>query len=260
MAPAALRVWRERDGRLLRVRLSRPKGNVLDAEMVSALAEAFAEAARPAPGAPALRGVLLDAEGPHFSFGASVEEHLPGRFGDMLRGFHGLLLRMLDLPIPILAAVRGQCLGGGLELASAASLVFAAPDAKLGQPEIVLGVFAPAASCLLPERIGPAAAEDLLLSGRSVDAAEALRLGLVRAVAEDPEAAAVAWFDAHLAKHSASSLGLAVRAARLGLLERVRAKLAALEGWYAEDLMTTTDAVEGLTAFLEKRPARWEDR
>ncbi len=82
----------------------------------------------------------------------------------------------------------------------------------------------------------------------------------MRAVAEDPEAAAVAWFDAYLAKHSASSLGLAVRAARLGLLERVRAKLAALEGWYAEDLMTTTDAVEGLTAFLEKRPARWEDR
>ena len=263
MASAPLRTWRERDGRLLRVRLSRPKANVLDAEMVSALTEAFAVAAGPAhdaPPAPALRGVLLDAEGPHFSFGASVEEHLPGRFGAMLHGFHALLLRMLDLPIPILVAVKGQCLGGGLELASAASLVFAAPDAKLGQPEIVLGVFAPAASCLLPERIGPAAADDLLLSGRSVDAAEALRLGLVRAVADDPEAAALAWFDAHLAKHSASSLGLAVRAARLGLLERVRSKLAVLEGWYAEDLMTTRDAVEGLNAFLEKRPARWEDR
>ena len=65
---------------------------------------------------------------------------------------------------------------------------------------------------------------------------------------------------AAIARHSASSLGLAVRAARLGLLERVRAKLAALERAYADDLMTTRDAVEGLTAFLEKRPARWEDR
>jgi cyclohexa-1,5-dienecarbonyl-CoA hydratase len=260
MAPAPLRAWRERDGRLLRLRLSRPKANVLDAELTGALIEAFAAAAAPASGEPALRGVLLDAEGPHFSFGASVEEHLPARFEQMLRGFHALLLRMLDLPVPILAVVRGQCLGGGLELASAAHLVFAAPDAKLGQPEIQLGVFAPAASCLLPERIGPAAADDLLLSGRSIDAAEALRLGLVRAVAEDPEAAALAWFDAHLARHSASSLGQAVRAARLGLLERVRAKLGALERAYADDLMTTRDAVEGLTAFLEKRPARWEDR
>jgi cyclohexa-1,5-dienecarbonyl-CoA hydratase len=260
MAAAPLRVWRERDGRLLRVRLSRPKANVLDAEMVAALDEAFADAARPAQDAPALRGVLLDAEGPHFSFGASVEEHLPGRFAGMLRGFHALLLRMLDFPVPVLVAVRGQCLGGGLELATAAHLVFAAPDAKLGQPEIVLGVFAPAASCLLPERIGPAAADDLLLSGRSVDAVEALRLGLVRAVAEDPEVAALAWFDAHLAARSASSLSLAARAARLGMLERVRSKLATLERWYADDLMMTRDAVEGLNAFLEKRPARWEDR
>jgi cyclohexa-1,5-dienecarbonyl-CoA hydratase len=130
----------------------------------------------------------------------------------------------------------------------------------LGQPELVLGVFAPAASCLLPERVGPAAAEDLLLSGRSVDAAEALGLGLVNAVADDPEAAALGWFDAHLASKSASSLRFAVRAARLGLVERIRAKLAALEELYLSGLMSTRDSTEGLTAFLEKRPARWEDR
>jgi cyclohexa-1,5-dienecarbonyl-CoA hydratase len=255
-----LRAWRERDGRLLRVRLSRPKANVLDAEMVAALDEAFSVAARPDGDAPALRGVLLDAEGPHFSFGASVEEHLPERCADMLRGFHALLLRMLELPVPLLVAVKGQCLGGGLELACAGGPIFAGRDAKLGQPEIALGVFAPAASCLLPERIGPAAAEELLLSGRSVGAEEALRLGLVSAVVDDAEAAALAWFDAHLAARSASSLGFAVRAARAGLVERVRAKLAGLEALYLDRLMRTHDAGEGLTAFLEKRAARWEDR
>lgn len=260
MAAAPLRVWREKDGRLLRLRLSRPKANVLDAEMIASLDEAFAAAARPAPDAPALRGLLLDAEGPHFSFGASVEEHLPGKCAGMLRGFHALLLRMLELPVPVLVAVKGQCLGGGLELVSAGGLVFAGKDAKLGQPEIVLGVFAPAASCLLPERIGPAAAEDLLLSGRSVDAAEALRLGLVAGVTDDPEASALAWFDEHLAKRSGSSLAFAVRAARAGLVERVRTKLAALEDLYLSGLMSTRDATEGLTAFLEKRPPRWEDR
>ncbi len=70
-------------------------------------------------------------------------------------------------------AVSGQCLGGGLELVSAGHLIFASPDARLGQPEIQIGVFAPAASCLLPERIGLAAAEDMLISGRSITAEEA---------------------------------------------------------------------------------------
>jgi cyclohexa-1,5-dienecarbonyl-CoA hydratase len=147
-----------------------------------------------------------------------------------------------------------------LELAAAGSVLFAAPEAKLGQPEIVLGVFAPAASCLLPERVGQGAADDLLLSGRSIDAAEAHRLGLVNVVAADPEAAALAWFDEHLARKSASSLGFAVRAARLGLVDRVRTKLAALEELYLDGLMRTKDSVEGLTAFIEKRAARWEDR
>jgi cyclohexa-1,5-dienecarbonyl-CoA hydratase len=260
MSVPPVRTWRERDDRLLRVRLSRPKANVLDAAMVAALDQVFSAAGRPAPGAPAVRGVLLDGEGAHFSFGASVEEHLPDRCAAMLKGFHALLLRMIELPVPILVAVKGQCLGGGLELAAAGHLLFAARDAKLGQPEIALGVFAPAASCILPERLGQGAADDLLLSGRSVDGDEALRLGLASAVAPDPEAAALAWFDAHLAGRSASSLGFAAQAARLGFAERVRSKLAAVEQLYLEKLMQTRDPVEGLKSFLEKRPPRWEDR
>ncbi len=266
-AATPLRVWRERDGRLLRLRLARPKANLIDAEMVAALDGALAgaaEAGEPGhadrPGQAALRGVLLDAEGPHFSFGASVEEHLPDKAAAMLAGLHRLVLRMLAFPVPILVAVRGQCLGGGLEVAAAGSILFAAPEARLGQPEIVLGVFAPAASCLLPERMGRAAAEDLLFSGRAIDGREALRLGLANAVADDPEAAALGYFDEHLAARSASSLRFAVAAARSDLLERVRAKLGSVERIYLGGLMSTRDALEGLTAFLEKRPARWEDR
>lgn len=257
MNPAApLRVWRERDGLLLRLRLSRPKANVIDAAMIAALDAAVAEGAADGK----LRGILLDAEGPHFSFGASVEEHLPATAAALLRRLHALLLRLLGCPVPVLVAIRGQCLGGGLELASAAHLLFAAPEARLGQPEISLGVFPPAASCLLPERLGRAAAEDLLLSGRPVDGAEALRMGLVTAVAADPEAAALHYFDQHLAPRSASSLRHAVRAARAELVERVAARLSVLERRYLDELMATRDAQEGLTAFLEKRPPRWEDR
>ena len=158
--------------------------------------------------------MLLDAEGPHFSFGASVEEHLPDRCAAMLASLHALILAMLEFPAPILVAVRGQCLGGGLELALAGSPIFAAPDAQFGQPEMKLGVFAPAASVLLPYRVNQPAAEDLLFSGRSIDADEAKAIGLVQVVADDPEAAALAYFDQHLAGKSAAALACAVTAAR----------------------------------------------
>ena len=256
MGTAPLIVEREKDGALLRLRLSRPKANIVDAAMIAALRAALGEHLTDAR----LRAVLLEAEGPHFSFGASVEEHLPGSCAAMLRELHALILQLVGSPVPVLVAVRGQCLGGGLELAAAGHLIFAAPGAMFGQPEIRLAVFAPAASCLLPEKIGPSRAEDLLFSGRSIGAEEAHRIGLVNAVADDPSQAALAYFEEHLAPRSASSLRLAVRAARYDLVYRIRRKLAEVERLYLEELMATRDAVEGLTAFIGKRPATWEDR
>lgn len=252
---APVKIWFEREGRLLRLRLDRPKANILDAAMNAALEEALDKHG----GAAELRAILIDATGGHFSFGASIEEHLPDQCAAMLEGFHRLVLKILASDVPVIAVVRGQCLGGGLELVSAAHLIFVGADAKLGQPEIQIGVLAPAASCLLPERVGMAAAEDMLLSGRSIGAEEALRIGLVTAVADDPEAAALEYFDRHLAPKSAKSLRYATRAARAGLEDRVARKLRAVEQLYLDELMATSDAVEGLTAFIEKRPARWKD-
>jgi cyclohexa-1,5-dienecarbonyl-CoA hydratase len=255
MTDSPLKAWLDRDGSLLRLRLAKPKANLIDAAMISALHAALCEHL---PN-PDICCVLLDAEGPHFSFGASVEEHLPGQCADMLSSLHGLIINMLKYPVPIIAAVQGQCLGGGLEVACGASQLFASLDAKFGQPEINLAVFAPAASCLLPERIGQANAEDLLFSGRSISAEEAFRIGLVQNVSEDPELAALNWFDQHLARLSASSLRFAVRAARLQSLERIVEKIALVEKLYINELMETHDALEGLTAFVEKRTANWEN-
>jgi cyclohexa-1,5-dienecarbonyl-CoA hydratase len=256
MGATPLHVELEKDGALLRLRLSRPKANIVDAAMIAALRAALDEHL---PGA-RLRAVLLEAEGPHFSFGASVEEHLPGSCAAMLRELHALILQLVASPVPVLVAVRGQCLGGGLEVAAAGHLIFAAPGATLGQPEIKLAVFAPAASCLLPERIGQSRAEDLLFSGRGIGAEEAHRIGLVDALADDPSQAALAYFEEHYAPRSAGSLRFAVRAARFDFVLRVRRKLAEVERLYLEELMATHDAVEGLTAFIAKRPAVWEDR
>ncbi len=254
MAEGCLRVWVERDGGLLRLRLARPKANICDAEMIGALQTALG-AHR---GAHGLRGVLLDAEGPHFSFGASVEEHLADRCAAMLAALHALILAMVDFSVPILLAVRGQCLGGGLEIALAGGPIWARADAQFGQPEIKLGVFAPAASCLLPWRVSPIAAEDLLWSGRSITGAEALAIGLVHALADDPEAAALAYFDEHLAPRSASALACAVAAARAPRVRELRERLAEVERLYLDRLMATRDANEGLTAFIARRPPHWE--
>lgn len=256
MNPSPLKVWLDKNGGLLRLRLDRPKANIVDGAMIAALETALKEYL---PG-PQLRAVLLDAEGPHFSFGASVEEHLPESCAGMLKQLHALVIQILECPVPFMVAIKGQCLGGGLEVAAAGHLLFAAPLAALGQPEIKLAVFAPAASCLLPERMGQAQAEDLLFSGRSISGEEAHRMGLVNALAEDPEQAALAYYDEHFASRSASSLRFAVRAARVGVNERIRVKLAEVERLYLEDLMATHDATEGLTAFLGKRPAVWADR
>jgi cyclohexa-1,5-dienecarbonyl-CoA hydratase len=251
-----LKAWLERDGALLRLRLARPKANIIDAQMVAALAGCLSLHEK----SKGMLAVLLDHEGPHFSFGASVEEHLPENCAAMLSGLHALLGTMLEWRQPILVAIRGQCLGGGLELAMAGHLLFVAPDAQLGQPEIKLGVFPPAASVLLPLRIAQARAEDLLYSGRSIDGATAAAWGLANQAAEDPAAAALAYFDAHLADKSASSVAHGVRAARSAFADLARARLAEAEESYLNDLMETRDANEGLAAFLAKRRPAWEHR
>ena len=251
-----VKTWFEAEGRLLRLRLARPKANLVDAAMIAALDRALAAHL----GNNELGAIVLDAEGPHFSFGASVEEHLPDQCAAMLSGLHRLILRMVESPVTLLVAVRGQCLGGGLELALAGHLMFVAPDANLGQPEMKLGVFAPAASCLLPELIGPARSFDLLVSGRSITGAQAAAIGIAHEAVADPEHAALAYFEEYLKPKSASSLRHAVKAARLDYGARVKAKIAAVEQLYLDGLMKTHDAVEGLDAFLAKRTAQWEHR
>jgi cyclohexa-1,5-dienecarbonyl-CoA hydratase len=242
------------DDAFWRVTFGAAKGNIIDRAMMAALSRVFADA-RQSPG---LKAICLEGAGGHFSFGASVQEHLPDQVSGMLAELRQLILDMVDSHIVLLAAVRGQCLGGGLELASVCHRVFAGADAKFGQPEIALGVFPPIASILLPERIGRAHGEDLCLTGRIVPAADAHAMGLVDEIAAgDPADAALAWARAHFAARSASSLRFAVRAVRADLAIRIRRELPELEAMYVRELMATDDANEGLRAFLEKRPPIW---
>jgi cyclohexa-1,5-dienecarbonyl-CoA hydratase len=243
-----------REDSLLSLKLNRPKANIVDQQMIDLLQLALDENLDD----PGLTAVLIGAEGANFSFGASVPEHLPDQCANMLAKLHKLVLTLIAAPVPVLCCVRGFCFGGGLELALGSNLIFASADANFGQPEITLAVFAPAASCLLPERIGQARAEDLLFSGRSIDAATALSCGLVQFIDDSPEDAAMKYFDQHLAPRSKFALRQAVRAARGDIVERIKVKLDRVEKQYLEVLMAGRDPEEGLTAFIEKRQPTWE--
>ncbi len=239
--------------RVANVTLAAPKANIVDCAMIAELDAAFSEcASRP------LHAIVLGADGPHFSFGASVQEHLPEQIGGTLAVLHGLLKKMTDLPSPVIAAVSGQCLGGGFELALGCDLIVAHESAQFACPEIKLGVFAPAASALLPVRIGQAAAARLLLTGESMSASQAVQCGLVaRTVAGNLGREISDWLETTFLPRSPSSLGFAGRAARRAVRRALDEDLPRLEELYLRELMATPDALEGIRAFLEKRPAQW---
>jgi cyclohexa-1,5-dienecarbonyl-CoA hydratase len=240
------------------LRFFHPQGNIVTAEIVRELDAALQAVADD----PRIKLVTIEGEGGDFSFGASVPEHAPGEIDRVLPEMHGLVRRLLDLPAPTAAVVRGRCLGGGFELALACDVIFSAEDAVFGLPEIALGVFPPAASALLPCRIGGARATRAILTGESRPAPWWQAAGLIELVAPAAEldAAVDAWFARHLAPRSAAALRHATAAARMGLQAHVRRLLPKLERLYLDDLMRTEDAPEGIAAFLEKRPPRWTDR
>lgn len=251
-----IRARRDHDGQVLRIVLAAPPGNVLDAQMMAEIVACI-----DGDGAdPGLKAIVFEGEGKHFCFGASVPEHVRERAPEMIRGFHGMFKKLLACDVPTFALVRGQCLGGGMELASFCSFVVAEPNAKFGQPEIVLGVFPPVAALILPDIVGQSRADDLVITGRSIDAQTALAWGLVHAVADDGEALVSEALAKHFLPKSASSLRHATRAVRSRWHRELPDALDRMERAYVEDLMATKDANEGIAAFLEKRTPSWVNR
>jgi len=246
----------EHNGQVARVDLAAPRANLIDQAMMVALAAAFDGLKNRSH----LKVLILGAEGPHFSFGASVQEHLPEHVRTMLPQFSRLLAQMLELPAVTIAAVRGQCLGGGLELALACDFIVAEEGAAFACPEIKLAVFPPAAAVLLPVRIGASRAAELVLTGAAWNAAQTAKAGLVVRTAPPGqlEATIETWIGDHFLSRSPVALRYAVRAARLPLRRALQEDLPQIERMYLDELMAESDAVEGLRAFMEKREPRWQ--
>ena len=249
----------EPEASCVRITLGGSKGNILTRAAMGGLREAFTLAKEDRD----VKAIILMGDGKHFSFGASVEEHQREQAAGMIHDFHQLILQVAEISIPVIAVVSGYCLGGALELALAANVIFADETAFFGQPEINLGVFPPPASLLLPLKLGYAWAEAMLVTGENVSAPRAYELGLVNQLFPNMEALRVGtdeWIKNNLLPKSARSLRLAIQAERSQLLDTLRTHLPRLERLYVDELMTTHDANEGIAAFLEKRKPNWKNQ
>lgn len=258
MTPAPASVLVQRNGPVMRLLIDRPHLNILDLATIHDLRARL----HLALGEPEVRLVEIRGVGEKaFSAGVEIRDHFPERAPEMLREFHALIRAVLYAPCPVVAVVRGHCLGGGMELATACDFIVASEDARFGQPEIMVGAFPPVAAALLPRLIAEKRALELILTGELITADEAHRLGLANRVAPaaelENEAAKLA--DALLA-HSARVAGLARKASRLGSRAAFESALRESERIYLEELLPTEDASEGLRAFLEKRPPVWRNK
>jgi cyclohexa-1,5-dienecarbonyl-CoA hydratase len=245
----------DRKGAEARLTLDRPPVNVLD----GATMREMSQAVREVEADPAINVLLLTGEGKAFCAGVDVEDHSADQVEAMLDAFHGVVLQLMELPCPVVAAVNGAALGGGCELMMAADVVLARAGAKIGQPEILLGVFPPVAAALLPRLVGRQRAMDLILSGRTLRSEEALTMGLVnRVIPPDDFAADVDAYVSGLASLSRPVLQLAKSTTHECMELSPKKAIQRAEKRYLRDLMALDDAREGLEAFLEKRSPVWK--
>lgn len=243
-----------RDGGIALVVLQNPPLNALSGAVVDEIAKIAQELGTD----PSVKAVVVAGYGKAFAAGADISE-----FGDQetARRIGARLRRAFDavaaIPRPVIAAIHGVALGGGLELALACDLRIAADSARVGQPEILLGVIPGAGGTQrLPRLIGPARAKELIWSGRQVNAEEALVIGLVDRVVPAAELRdrALEWAGA-FASGAVAGMGLAKRAIDAGLDGSLPAGLDLEAGAFVE-VFGTQDAATGVQSFLEHGPGK----
>ncbi len=238
------------------IRLDRPKMNALNVQVQEEIRAAATAAAED----DAVRAVVIYGGERVFAAGADIKEMADMSYADMVKRSGPLqssLSAVAAIPKPTVAAITGYALGGGCELALCADYRIAAEDAKLGQPEILLGIIPGAGGTQrLSRLIGPSKAKDLIYTGRFVDAAEALTLGLVDKVvpAASVYEEAVAW-----ASQFTRGAALALRAAKEAIDSGLGVDLQTgleIERQQFAGLFATEDRTIGMKSFVESGPGK----
>jgi len=205
--------------------------------------------------------LLFKSEGKHFSAGADVAEHTKEKCKEMIPEFSNLFFNLNKIKCPTIAVVRGMALGGGCELVIFCDMVIASEKAKIGQPEIAVGVFPPIGAVIFPHLVGRNKAIELLLSGDVISATEAEKIGLInKAFPEETFQENVDEFMAKFKNKSSAVLKLTKKAIDQSYYSTVTKAISDTEKIYLQDLMETHDANEGIQAFIEKREPQWKGK
>ena len=246
----------EIDQAVATIRLNRPPMNALSAELQADLVTAVAQVATD----DAIRAVVLFGGEKLFAAGADIKEMSEASYAEMTNASSRLqaaLNAVAELSKPVVAAVTGYALGGGLELALCADFRVLGESAKVGQPEILLGLIPGAGGTQrLPRLIGPAKAKDLIFTGRFVGADEALALGLADKVVPDDQVYQAAF---QLAARFAAGPALALAAAKQAIDVGLETDLATgleYERVSFVGMFATEDARAGMRSFLENGPGK----
>jgi cyclohexa-1,5-dienecarbonyl-CoA hydratase len=242
------------DPPLANISLRNPPLNVIDIPMMAELSRSLAEI----EARPDVAVIVLGGEGKVFSAGVDVAAHVPDKVDEMLTSFHAVIRALVATKKVTVAAAHGYCLGGGAELAMVCDLVYTAESAQWGFPEIKLGCYPPVACTALAALVGRKRAAELILTGRTIGGKEAAEIGLAtRAVPENELSAAVDEAIGYFRKLSPTALALAKKASYAWDAMHFDKGLARAERIYFEELMKTSDANEGIRAFIEKREPKW---
>ncbi len=241
-------------GAVARIELRNPPLNIIDIPMMEELARAIAQI----EAQQAVSVVVISGAGKAFSAGVDIAAHTPDNVGDMLAKFHGLIRGLVATKKVTVAAVHGHCLGGGAELSMACDLVFTTQEAQWGFPEIKLGCYPPVACTALAALVGQKRAAELILTGRTINGKEGADIGLAtRAVLENELDGTVEGCVRQLLTLSPAALAISKKASYAWDSMHFDKGLARAEKIYFDELMQTTDAHEGVRAFMEKRQPKW---
>jgi cyclohexa-1,5-dienecarbonyl-CoA hydratase len=248
----------EKKERVVRITMDRAPLNVLNIPLLRELDAALTACAADT----VIDVIVIEGAGQRaFSAGVDIRDHTREQVPEMLDVVHGVIRKLLAIPQVTVALVRGVCLGGGCELASSCDFVLASEDSSFATPEIHVGCYPPVALARFSSLIGYHRAAEMILTGRTFAAQEALAIGLInRMLPRDQLETGLESLLEELLGKSGAVLRITVKGLRELSFKGFTDALKRSEELYCNELLNTNDVEEGIRAFLEKRKPQWMHR